>query len=103
MITEGSDWSEKQRRGSTAMAGGGDGAALVERAAAGVLRAPGLHGSTRNGAVKVPRGVKEDGNTPAEMNRGGGATHRCQCLVQFRPLHGPGSWVVSLGSFLAAR
>jgi phage tail tape-measure protein len=44
--------------GSTAMAGGGDGVALVERAAAGVLRAPGLHGSTWSGAVKVPRGLR---------------------------------------------
>jgi hypothetical protein len=58
VLTEGSDWPEKQRRGSTAMAGGGDGAALMERVAAGVFRAPGLHGSTRSGAVKVPRGLR---------------------------------------------
>jgi hypothetical protein len=48
------------------MAGSGDGAALAEEAAAGVPLAPGLRGSTRGGAVKVPRGVREDGNTPAE-------------------------------------
>jgi hypothetical protein len=42
---------------SAAMAGGGDGAALVERVDAGVLRAPGLHESTRSGAVKVPWGL----------------------------------------------
>jgi hypothetical protein len=39
------------------MAGGGDGAALMERVDAGVLRAPGLHESTRSGAVKAPRGL----------------------------------------------
>jgi hypothetical protein len=48
-------------------------------------------------------GVKEDGNTPAERNRGGGATHRRQLLVQLWPLHGPGSRVKSLGSSLAPR
>jgi hypothetical protein len=48
------------------MAGGGDGAALVEEAATGVPLAPGLRGSTRGGAVKVPWGVREDGNTPAQ-------------------------------------
>jgi hypothetical protein len=56
VLTEGSDWSEKQRRGSTAMAGGGDGAALVEGLDAGHLRAPESHGLTCGDVVKVPRG-----------------------------------------------
>jgi hypothetical protein len=48
------------------MAGGGDGAALAEEATVGVPLAPRLRGSTPGGAVKVPRGVREDGNTSAE-------------------------------------
>jgi hypothetical protein len=39
------------------MSCGGARVELVEGAAAGVPRAPGLHESTRSGAVKVPRGL----------------------------------------------
>jgi hypothetical protein len=48
--------------GSTSMAGGGDEAALVERTAAGVLRAPRLHGSTRGVPAEVLLGSRGLGN-----------------------------------------
>jgi hypothetical protein len=44
------------------MAGGGDEAALVERTAVGVLRAPGLHGSTRGVPAEVILGSRRSGN-----------------------------------------
>jgi hypothetical protein len=103
VLTEGSDWPEKQRRGVD-----GDGG----RRRWGSARGEGCcRGSPGSWAPRIDMewccegstGVKEDGNTPAEMNRGGGATHRWQHLVQFQPLHGPGSQVKSLGSSLAPR
>jgi hypothetical protein len=44
------------------MAGGGDEVALVERTAAGVLRAPGLHRSTRGVPAEVILGSRRSGN-----------------------------------------
>jgi hypothetical protein len=48
--------------GSTSMAGGGDEVALLERIAAGVLRAPGLHGSARGVPAEVILGSRRLGN-----------------------------------------
>jgi hypothetical protein len=48
--------------GSTSMVGGGDEAALVDRTAAGVFRAPGLHGSTRGVPAEVILGSRRSGN-----------------------------------------
>jgi hypothetical protein len=103
VLTEGLDWLEKQRR----VAGG-------EVRAAGMGRNRG-RSYCRGRPVfwtswiyskwcyEGTTGVKEDGNTLAKRNRGGGATYRRQLLVQFRSLHGPGSRVKSLGSSLAPR
>jgi hypothetical protein len=61
------------------MPSGRNGAALMEGAAAGVLRAPGLHESTRSGAVKVPRGLgrmeirrRRPNSVEAELTGNGG-------------------------------
>jgi hypothetical protein len=48
-------------------------------------------------------GVKKTEGLPAVRNRGCGALHQRRSSVQFRPLHGPGSRVKSLGSSLAPR
>jgi hypothetical protein len=48
-------------------------------------------------------GVKEDGNTPAARNLGGGANSPTAVLGEIPALHGLGSRVKSLGSFLAVR
>jgi hypothetical protein len=53
---------EAAQGGSTSMAGGGDEAALVERTAAGVLQALGLHGSTRGVPAEVILGSRRLGN-----------------------------------------
>jgi hypothetical protein len=103
VLTEGSDWPEKQRR-----------------VAGGEVQAAGMGRNQGRSCCRGPPGfwtpwicsewcwegttrVKEDRNTPAERNHGGGATYRRQLLVQFRPLHGPGLRVKSLGSSLAPR
>jgi hypothetical protein len=48
-------------------------------------------------------GVKKAEELPPTRNRGCGALHRRRSSVQFRPFHGPGSRVKSLGSSLAPR
>jgi hypothetical protein len=62
VLTEGSDWPEKHAGGSMSMVGGGDEAALMERTAAGVHRAPRLHGSTRGVPAEVILGSRSSGN-----------------------------------------
>jgi hypothetical protein len=46
-------------------------------------------------------GVKEDGTMPATRNQGGGANSPAAVLGEIPELHGSGSRVKSLGSFLA--
>jgi hypothetical protein len=103
VLTEGSDCPEKQRM----VAGGEVRAAGMgrsgEEAAAEVFRALGLHGSTRGVPAEVLLGSRGSGEPPAARDRGGGANYRWQRLVQFRPLHRPGSQVKASGSFLAPR
>jgi hypothetical protein len=76
---------------------------LVEEVDAGHLRAPGLHGTTREAPAEMLRGLRRSGNHRRRGIRGGGANYRRQRLVQFRPLHGSGSRVKASGSFLAVR
>jgi hypothetical protein len=48
-------------------------------------------------------GVKKVGESPAARNQGGGANVPAAILAEIPVLHGSGSWVASLGSFLAMR
>jgi hypothetical protein len=85
------------------MAGGGDEAALMERTAAGVLRAPGLHGSTRGVPAEVLLGSRGSGN---HRRRGIEVAEQITSgspRVQFRRLLVRRSRVEASGSFLASR
>jgi hypothetical protein len=57
MLTEGLNWPEKQHRAVDVDGGRRRTDGVGEEAAAEVLLAPGLRGSTRSGATKVPLGL----------------------------------------------
>jgi hypothetical protein len=103
VLTEGSDWLEKQRRvaGSEVRAVG-----MGQSEGRSCCRGPPSSWTPRVDSwcsCGGTTGVKRVGEPPAARDRGGGANYRRQSLVQFRPLHGPGSRVKASRSFLAPR
>jgi hypothetical protein len=103
MLTEGSNWPEKQRRvvggeGRAAGMGGARGKVDVE-----ALRASAHRGLTRGDPMKVLRGLGRSGDhrrrgiARAEQDTGGGPRAR------FRRGQGSGSRVEASGSFLVGR
>jgi hypothetical protein len=62
MLTEGSNWPEKQRRVVGGEGRAAETAALVEKVDAGVLQASDHRGSTRGDPAKILRGLGRSGD-----------------------------------------